>query len=426
MENVCITELPGGLRVVSVALPHVESVSLGIMAGVGSRYESRQMAGASHFVEHLLFKGTAKRSAQAITREIEGRGGYLNAFTQEEGTCYYARIPYNHLKSALNVLCDMYLNPRLAERDVERERRVILEEIMMYRDQPHHVVEEMLGEALWPEHPLGRPVIGYPETLARMDREKIRSYIGRHYASGNTVVALAGRLEHEQCAGMVAEYFEKLPRRMRSRCKAVDDSVVRLPRAFQQKAIEQTHLELGFRCFGRHDRRRHALRVMNTIMGENMSSRLFQQVREKHGLAYSVHSHAHMFTDCGAWVVSAGLDRGRYVKALELIVREVVRIRDKPPSRQELKRAKDYMTGQLRLAAESTSHQMMWLGDNIMNYDRFIPRSEVIAQVNAVTADDVSAVARDILHADNATLAVLSPDLSSAQEDEMNRMIAEM
>lgn len=424
MDNVCITELPGGVRVVTVALPHVQSVTLGVMAGIGSRYETRRNAGVSHFIEHLLFKGTEKRSAQAITRAIEGRGGYLNAFTQEESTCYYARIPYNHLRGALDVLCDMYLNPRLAARDIERERGVIVEEILMYRDQPGHVVEEMLGEALWQGHPLGRPIIGYPETLARMDSVEIEKYLQRHYVSGNTVVAVAGRLEHEVCVGWVADKFAALPVRPRSKCKPVTPAVAQQKCFFSKKPIEQAHLELGFRCFGRHDARRYALRVLSTIMGENMSSRLFQKVREKRGLAYSIHTQAHFFNDSGAWVVSAGLDRKRYVKALSLIIDELLRIREQPPGHAEMARAKDYMLGHLRLAMESTSHHMMWGADNVMNYGRFIPPGEVMEAVKAVTAADVSAVAAGLLHSDAVSLAVLTPDLSAEQEKKMQQLLA--
>ncbi|MBN1557943.1 MAG: insulinase family protein, partial [Lentisphaerae bacterium] len=309
--NVCQSTLENGIRIITAAMPHVESAALGVWVGVGSRCETRVQAGVSHFIEHLLFKGTGRRSARDISRVIEGRGGYLNAFTQEESTCYYARVAFDQFNRALDVLTDMIVDPRLDPADVDKERGVIIEEIMMYRDQPRHVVQEMLSRALWPGHPLGRAVIGTPESLAGMNRAQIRAFKERHYVPSRLVVAFAGRVEHNRCVDRVAEGLGRLKGTEPRRPRRVTHKVAQTRFDIQGKPIEQAHLAMGFRLFGRRDPRRYTLRILNAILGENMSSRLFQVVREKHGLAYSVHSCVHLFQETGVLEVSAGLDRRR-------------------------------------------------------------------------------------------------------------------
>ncbi len=407
-----------GARVVTSSIPHVESVALGIWVGVGSRFEPEALGGISHFTEHLLFKGTRSRSARDITIAIEGRGGYLNAFTSEEHTCYYARVGYDKLEPALEVLSDMYLRSRFESAEIEKERGVILEEIMMYRDQPRHQVQELLQEGLWPAHPLGRPIIGTPESLAGMKRATFRSFVGAHYTAPNTVVALAGRVDHDACVAAVERALRGLngAGTKPGACPPVRARLGLRHTQFQEKEIEQTHLALGVRLFGYRDERRHALKLLSAILGENMSSRLFQIVRERHGLAYSVHSHVQLFRDSGALTVSAGLDRKRKTRALELIVKELARLRDRAVGADELRRAKDYVIGQLRLAMESTSNQMMWVGENILTRGRFTPPEETIAKLENVTAADIQKLAALILRRSAISLAVISPDLPKAEQ----------
>ncbi|MFC1452344.1 M16 family metallopeptidase [Verrucomicrobiota bacterium] len=417
--EVSVTRLDNGARVATSTLAHVESVSVGVWVGVGSRYESNRLAGMSHFIEHLLFKGTAKRTAKDISAAVEGCGGYLNAFTQEESTCYYARVPFDRAWRALDVLADMYFHPRLDPKDIDKEKGVVIEEIMMYRDQPHHVVQEMLASEMWRKHPVGRPVIGSPETLAAVSREDILGYKNRKYVPANTVFAFAGRIGHDACVRRVERLAADAPAGRLPSLQRVTGRVAQGSAVFQTKDIEQSHLALGVRLFGRNDTRRHALKILNVVLGENMSSRLFQIVREKHGLAYSVHSAVQLFDETGALVISAGLDRKSKVKALELIVRELVRLKSQPVGAAELKRAKDYVIGQIRLALESTSHRMTWVGDNILTYGRFVTPEETIGKIEAVSASDVQALAREVIRKRRTTLAVIAPDISREDKARM-------
>jgi len=420
------SRLANGVRVITSTIPRVQSVALGIWIGAGSRYEDQQRAGISHFVEHLLFKGTRRRSAKDISAAIEGRGGYLNAFTQEESTCYHARVAYEHLDVALDVLTDMYLNPLFEPREIDKERSVIIEEIMMYRDQPQHVVHELMTDALWLQHPLGRPVIGTPETLRTFTRDTLLQYKESMYVTSNTVFALAGRISHEDCVQRVAAFVARLKQKPVPRCARVGTGVKQRRITLRTKEIEQTHLAMGIRIFGRHDPRRYALRVMNALLGENASSRLFQVVREKHGLAYSISSGFHLFNDTGALVISAGLDRKRSLKAIGLLVRELARLKEHPVGLRELGRAKEYAVGQLRLGLESTTNHMLWIGDNLISYGRFIPPDEIIARITAVRAEEIQSLASDILRGEAVSLAVISPDLSSAHEPAIGDLLNEL
>ena len=424
--NVHECTLANGLRVITSAMPQVESVSIGVWVGVGGRHESRAMSGVSHFIEHLLFKGTGARSAREISAEIEGHGGYLNAFTQEENTCFYVRAGHDRFLPSLEVLADMYLNSLFDAREVERERGVIVEEIMMYRDQPHQVVQEVVAEALWKDHPLGRSVSGTPDTIGRMTREQIVSFKDGSYAPGNTVVAVAGRVDHDECVAAVERLFGAAEPGRKPRCRSVGRGVKQKRTSLISRDTEQNHLALGFRLFGRGDRRRYALKVLSTVLGGNMSSRLFQIVREKHGLAYSIHSSCHLFRDSGALVVSAGLDRKRAMKALALVARELVRLRDKPVGRRELRCAKDYLVGQLRLSLESTSNQMIWIGENLMSRGKFIPPDTTIEELEGVTAEQVQRVARAVIRRPRLSLAVVSTPFSAADRSGLRAALSRL
>jgi len=407
--DVQLTTLPNGVRVVSSSMEHVQSVAMGIWIGAGSRHEAKAQGGASHFLEHLLFKGTPKRSALEISQAVEGRGGYLNAFTQQESTCYYARAGFDWLKPSFDVLADMVLNAKCTEEDVEKERQVILEEMMMYRDQPHHYVQELLEEIVWPGHPVGRAVIGCEASVGGMTAADIRTYKAEKYVPPAMVAAFSGCVDHERCVDLVASYFADMPGGRKPKAVRFDNARRQVQGKGLAREIEQTHLALGIRLFGRHDPQRYVLRVLNTVLGENMSSRLFQVVREKHGLAYSINSGAQLFADTGMLQISAGLDRRRSGKALDLILREMDRFRSRPVGAGELRRAKDYLVGQLRLGLENTSHQMMWIGDNILSYGRFIDPAETITEIQRVTAEDVRALAAACFVRQRMSVALITP-----------------
>jgi predicted Zn-dependent peptidase len=425
MMDVQSTLLPNGLRVVTAAMPHVESVSVGIWVGAGGRCEPKDLSGISHFIEHLLFKGTKHRSAREISQAIEGRGGDINAFTQEESTCYYARVAVEHMESALDVLLDMYLQPRLAADDVRKERDVVIEEIMMYRDQPQHLVDEMLGEALWCKHALGRPLTGSPETVRGLGRKELIAYRARHYTPSNTVIALAGKVDHKLCVERVSAYFPGKERARARRAAPIGRHVSQEAMCLKEKDSEQAHVAMGFRLFGRRDERRYALKLLSVILGENMSSRLFQVVREQYGLAYAVQSGVHLFDDTGALMVSAGLERARLDRAMRLIYREIRRLKQSTVGRRELNRARDYAIGQLRLGLEGATSQMMWVGEHFISYGQLISPEESVAALAAVTAADIRGLAQQVLRADRLSVAMILPGVTVSLKTDLMRMFGQ-
>jgi len=426
MMEVKETRLGNGIRVVTAALPRVQSVAIGIWVGVGGRYESMKLSGISHFIEHLLFKGTEKRSARDISQAIEGRGGFCNAFTQEEITCYYARVAYDHTWKALDILSDMYLHPRFDQGDIDRERGVIVEEIMMYRDQPEHVVQEMLIENMWHDHELGRPLIGSPETLKDITRDQIMSFKRKKYVPDATVLAFTGKVNHDECIHEVVKLMGRIRPAPAPSYRLVNAAVAQRGLSLKSKEIEQTHMALGFRIFGRYDKRRYALKVLNVILGENMSSRLFQTIREKYGLAYSIGSGLQLFAETGAFVISAGLDRNRRAKAIELILREIKKIRNEPVSARELNLAKQYIVGHLRLALESPLGQMMWIGEHILSYGSVISPEEVVSAITAIRTEDVQKTAETVFKDRLATFSMLSPGVSEQEHKDLTQMLKEL
>lgn len=403
------TTLANGMRVISSSLPHMQSAAFGLWCGCGSRHESAKLSGASHFLEHMLFKGTPRRSALEISRAVEGYGGYLNAFTQEESTCYYARVGYNHLPRTVDVLGDMVLNAKCAESDVVKERQVILEEIHMYGDQPQHVVQESVEEALWPRHALGRSILGSERTVGCIDAAALQRYKANAYVPGKLVAAFAGKVSHAACVEQIESLFGSTPRSVGRRTRTFDDQRSPIPVVLLSRDIEQTHLNLAYRVFGRLDARRYSLRVLGAVLGDNMSSRLFQVVREKHGLAYSVQTQIQQFHETGAFFISAGLDRRRGADALALIVRELKRIKEKAISLRELKQAKEYLVGQLRLGLEGSTNQMIWLGESVLAYGQFMSPDEAIRLTQEVTREDVQAVAQWVFRPERASLSMVTP-----------------
>ena len=404
-----IVRLKNGLCVATTRVPNAESVALGISIGVGSRHEASRLNGISHFLEHLLFKGTTTRTARQISEAIEGRGGYLNACTQEESTFYYARIASEHTAEAFEVLADMYLHPRFDPDDIEKERGVILEEIAMYNDQPGHVAAEQLDKLLWPNHPLGRPLAGTEHVVRRISRADIVAFKRRRYIPANTFVLFAGDIKHDAAVRAAKAMMDSLrgPRPLPARPVTSDIK----PRAFAaaKKDVEQTHIAAGIRVFGRRNPRRFALKLLSVILGENMSSRLFQIVREKHGLAYSIQSAVSLFADTGVMEISAGVDVPSTAKAWTLIVSELARLARSKVSSRELQQARDYTIGQLRLSLENAGNQLLWVGEHLLGFGRVIQPEEYIRAFSAVTADDILGVAQTFVRPKRMSVSMVSP-----------------
>ncbi len=385
------------------------SVSVGLWVGVGGRYEPAELNGVSHFIEHLLFKGTRKRSAREISQAVEGIGGYLNAFTGEESTCFYSKARHDRFEELLEVLTDMFLNSKLDPADIEKERSVIKEELAMYLDQPQHHVQELLNETLWPDQALGRPLTGTEKTLDAMRRGHFVNYLCKNYVTGSTMVIAAGRLQHRQLVRAVTRHASRFtPGKRPHFTPAETDQQKPRVRLFT-KRTEQTQLALGIRTCSRHDERRFALRLLNTILGENTSSRLFQEIREDRGMAYSIYSSLSFFDDTGDLVISAGLDTDNLPQTLKLILRELRRLSNVLPTAVELRRARDYVIGQMDLSLESTENQMMWLGEQLLGYGKIIPLAEFKRRLGEVTGAQIRAAARDFFRPERLNLALVSP-----------------
>jgi len=411
-----------GLAVMTAEMPHMASASIGIWVGVGGRYEPAHLCGVSHFIEHLLFKGTRRRTAKKISQDIEGVGGYLNGFTTEESTCFYAKARHDRFHDLLDVLMDMFLNSTFDPVEIDKERNVIKEELAMYLDQPQHHVQELLNETLWPDHPLGRSLTGTNETLDAMKRADILRYLRQTYVSNRAVVAAAGNLRHDQFLKSVRRFARGFPQGDRPRF-APATQVQTAPRVrLFTKSVEQTQIALGIRTCSRHDERRFALRLLSTILGENMSSRLWQILREDRGLAYSIGSSIGCFDDVGTLTVSAGLDTEKVGEALRLIMREMKRLAATTVAAAEFRRARDYVIGQIDLSLENTENQMMWLAEQFLGYGKILSPAEIKQRLLAVTANQVRAVARDFFLPERFCLALVSPLKTAARLEKCLRM----
>jgi predicted Zn-dependent peptidase len=404
-----VTHLDNGLRVATAELPHMASVAVGLWVGVGGRYESAELSGAAHFIEHLLFKGTTRRTAREISEAVEGVGGYLNAFTTEEQTCFHARAHVDHFGTVLDVLTDMFLHSRFTSADIAKERDVIKEEIAMYRDQPAQYVHDLLHETLWPEHPLGRALTGTEQTLDQLHRTDLLKFFGANYVAQNTLLVVAGPLHQAEVVRAAKKFTGKFRTGRRPTFVPADALQATPAVRLHTKATEQTQLALGIRTCSRHDERRFALRVLNVILGESMSSRLFQILREDKGLAYSVHSSWAMMEDTGVLSISAGLDHGDLEKSLRIITRELRALTDKLVSNGELRRARDFVIGQMELNLEGTENQMNWLGESLLAYGKIVTPAEAKARLATVTAAAVRGAARDFFQPQRLNLALVSP-----------------
>ncbi len=408
------TVLPGGLRVITEAMPNVRSVAVGIWVSVGSRDEPRHLAGATHYLEHLLFKGTERRTALQISSSIEAVGGDINAFTAKEFTCYHAHVLDVDLPLALDVLADMVASSVVAADDVDSERQVVLEEIAMRDDEPDDAVHDLFAAGLWGDRsPLGRPILGSPESINALSRRAVHGWYTRRYRPENLVVAVAGHVDHAAVVRLVRAAFAvngfldgdatPTPSRVGGRRPRVSPGV-----HLVQRANEQANLVLGVPAMARTDERRFALGVLNSALGGGMSSRLFQEVREKRGLAYSVYSYAAQYADTGMLGVYVGCAPKKVDQVVALCREELARIAEHGITPDELARGKGQLRGGLVLGLEDTSSRMGRIAKAELVYGELPSVDELIARVDGVSLDDVSAVAAEVLGA-RPSLAVIGP-----------------
>jgi predicted Zn-dependent peptidase len=406
------TAYDSGLRVVTEVMPEARSVALGFWVAAGSRDEAPRIAGSSHFLEHLLFKGTSSRSARDIAEAFDAIGGDLNAFSAKEYTCYYARILEPDLPMAIEFLSDMLRNSLIAKADLDAERQVILEEINMHEDAPDDLIHDVFTEALWPGHPLGRPVLGTSETITAATREQVRRFYRKHYVPGNVVVAAAGLLDHDRILELLEAGLETGKRVAESKAPTLREPG-RPPRpvgsvTVRKRKTEQAHIMVGTSGLARDDPRRFAFGVANTALGGGMSSRLFQEIREKRGLVYSVYSYHSMYTECGLFSVYAGTSPGRAQEVLGLIRHELEDLEERGVSGEELERAKGHMKGSMVLSQEDTNGRMSRLGKSEIGHGEILSLDELVERIDAVTEEDVATVSREVLSGPKA-LAVIGP-----------------
>lgn len=414
--NYQFTTLENGLRILTVPMSNRDSAAVAVWVKTGGRYESKKLSGVSHFLEHMLFKGTERRTTRQIKEEIEGVGGILNAFTGEEATCYFSKILKRHYPLALDVLSDMVLNATIPSVELAKERTVILEEIKMYQDLPAQHVHDLMGELLWPDQPLGRALIGTPQTVSRMTRSDVQGYKKNYYHPSNILVSVSGSVDHEEVIGAVKNIYGKVQdKKPSSFVKA--ESLQRAPRThFFEKATEQTHLVIGLHALPRMHPDRYKLGLLHVILGANMSSRLFEEVRERRGLAYEIKSSIAAYHDAGAFTVSAGVETQKTVRAVSVILKELGKIKKAFVKPGELQRAKDYFMSQISLGVEDTLDHLLWVGEKGLCSGELPDKEDIRQKVEAVTLEDIRDVARKVFRTSNLNLALIGPVPSAMQK----------
>jgi len=406
-DPVAKTTLKNGIRIVTKNMPYARSVSMGVWVNVGARDESALESGLSHFIEHMIFKGTKKRSAFQIAKEFDAIGGNTNAFTTMENTCYYARVIDSHTETMVDILSDIFVNSVFDPGEVDKERPVILQEIGMVEDSPDEYVHMLSGQNFWGENPLGRSILGTPENLARFDAPIIKNFFHRLYQPDRIVISAAGNIDHPRLVELVEPVFgtiasqDGFPQREIPRgCSVVD---------LNHRNLEQLHICLSSRGLSITDPRRYACSLLNTILGGNMSSRLFQEIRERRGLAYSVYSFISSHVDAGMFGFYMGVDPSRAQETTRLVLEELDRIKNEPVESSELTGAIEYTKGSLLLASESADNQMVRSAQNEIHFGDDIALQTIIEKIEAVGADDIQDLANDLFNRSQMTLTSLGP-----------------
>jgi predicted Zn-dependent peptidase len=401
--------LPNGVRIVTEKIDYVQSASIGIWVGVGARDEADPLRGISHVIEHMLFKGTKTRDAQQIADEIDMVGGYLNAFTDKEYTCYYCKVLSEYIDVAVDVLSDMFLHSTVDPAELRREQNVILEEIKRHEDQPDDLIHDIFFQTIWPDHVLGKSVIGTSQTVASFTQDHLFDYMHTRYTPDTIVIAAAGNLEHKQVVEMISQRFGDLKG---TRADWRDpDSVPKahIAEANVSKPVEQIHVVLGVPGYSQTDDNRYKMSVLDTVLGGGMSSRLFQEIREKRGLAYSVGSYSAGYREGGIFAVYAGTSPETSGEVISIVKDEFAKVAEHNISSDELIRAKNQIRGSMVMAQESMSSRMMRIGKNELVHDRVIPIDEIMGKVQALTLDDIHDCAKYLFGTGEYTMVQVGP-----------------
>jgi predicted Zn-dependent peptidase len=406
------TILPNGVRIVTEEIPHVRSLSLGFWIETGSRDEIPENNGISHFIEHMVFKGTKKRNVKEIAQSIESVGGYLNAFTSKEHTCYYVRVLDEYLELATDVLSDMVFQPTFPEKEFEKERNVILEELKQAEDDPDDIIQDYFEKAIFKTHPLGMPVIGTAKSISSFKRKDLIQYRMEQYTSANLVVAAAGNLKHEEVVELSKRYIQKNANGTGIR-SAHNQSVFEESKSVlceYYKPIQQAHICLGTIGFDVCDERRFSMQVLNTLLGDGMSSRLFQNIREKYGFAYAVYSFNNMMQDTGAAGVYIGTDNSHVQRCIDLVWKELKSLRLQGITREELTRTKAQLKGSMMLGMENIPNRMIRLGSSELYFGELISLDTIINKIDAVTREEVQEIAEDLFKEDHFATVIFHPN----------------
>lgn len=399
--------LSNGIRVVSETLPKVRSVSIGVWVKVGSRHEPAEIGGASHFIEHMFFKGTKKRTARDIATEIDSLGGEMNAFTSQETTTYYVKVLDEHLAVAIDILADILLGSKFDPADMEKERKVILEEIKGVEDTPDDYIHELFTATVWQHHPLGRPILGTRDTIKALTHRDIIGYIENNYGPREIVISVGGNFEHGRLIELLEAAFGRLQRTVAA--KQEDEPAFTQAVSVKKKDLEQVQLCLGCNGIPYTHPDRYVNLALNTVLGNSMSSRLFQEVREQHALVYSIYSYVTAYRDTGLLTVYAGTDPGNAVQAIRLIMKELRKLRDDGLTPAEEQRVKNQIKGNLVLSLESSNSHMSRIARQEIYFGKYLSVDEVIHGVESVTPDQVRDLARKLFVPENISLSILGP-----------------
>ena len=408
MSKIYKTQLKNGLKIITEEMPDIQSASIGIWINIGSRNEDTGKSGVSHFIEHLLFKGTKKRTALDIAKEIESVGGVLNAFTGRENTCFYVKILSKDIPLAVDLLSDIFLNSKFDKEELEKERQVVLQEIKMVEDTPDELIHDIFAKAFWKGHPLGMPVLGNFQTIKSLKRDDVLSYYKQSYLPHAVIITAAGNIGHKRLLKLLKP-FEKMPCLMKQEARGPKQGI---PKPYpgitlEQRDLEQVHLCLGTPSPNQAHPDRYKIYLLNTLLGGGMSSRLFQEIREKRGLAYSVYSYLNLCLDVGSLVIYAGIAPDAFGKTVKLILKELKVFAEKEISKEELTSAKEQLKGGMLLGLETSESRMTKLARDEIYFHRTVAISEIVAGIDKVTAKDILKLAKDIFNPDKITLAAI-------------------
>ena len=404
------TTLSNGLRIITAPMSGTQTATVIVMVGVGSRYETDKEAGISHFIEHMLFKGTEKRpNTLAISEELDSIGGEFNAFTGKDRTAYYAKVDARHVDRAMDVIADMFLNSKLESDEIDREKGTIIQELNMYEDTPVRYVGDLFEQTLYANHPLGREIVGFKSTINSFSRKTFTDYMKRFYLAEDTVVCVAGKFDQKKVIAALKKHFAGVPKGNKPVCKKIVEKQKEPVVTIKYKKTDQTHLVLGARAYHQDHKDRYALSLMGIILGGNMSSRLFIEVRERRGLAYSVHTDFDAYEDCGYVATQAGVEHVNLAKTVEVIMKEYARIATERVSEKELQMAKDFIKGKSVMGLEASDEVALYFIDQEIKRKKIVTIEELFARIDAVTAADIQRVAKDIFVAGKMNMAIIGP-----------------